>query len=162
MIDEYCQWRRHFNNGSQPEWDSSDLYCGLPLRLLQLHAVLYFCSGDFWSCLLWNVCIFLVLLDQELSVVVIYNWWYILTHGKYHPYSLHILSSINYTFEYIFGACWLFVIDNLLLLFIHTLLMVVIVKPSKRKNCRFHRHHSAENVLMNKAIYLSDESKADS
>ena len=63
-------------------------------------------------------------------MVVIDNRRYLVNHGESHTYSLHILSLIAYAFEYLFGAWWLFVIANILLLSIHPLLVIVISKPS--------------------------------
>ena len=43
---------------------------------------------------------------------------------------VYIYSLIKYDFEYLLGACWLFVRDNISLPYLHSLLMVAIVKPS--------------------------------
>ena len=101
---------------------------------------------------------FPISLDQE--VAVIDKGQYIITHENYYPYSLNILSSIKYTFEFIFGACWLFVIANLLPPSLHSLLVVVIMKPSVGGIYRFKRHHNTSDVLMGSSWFWSGEIKS--
>ena len=72
---------------------------------------------------------FTYILGQEAVVVVRDNGRYLIIHCELHPDSLHVIFLIKYTFEYLFSARLLFVIDNLLPLYLHPLIMVVIVEP---------------------------------
>ena len=83
----------------------------------------------------------------------------LVTNSEYYTDSFKIIYLIKYTFEYLFGACKLFVISNLLLPSLHSLVMVVIVKPSEVKNGRFKRHQYAADVLMHRSLLLSGERK---
>ena len=95
------------------------------------HKIFLKWQKSLWKCLSWNGGGLIFSLDHEVAVVARDNGKYPVNHGELHPYSLLILSLIKYTFEYIFGACWLFVIANPLKPSLHTSLMVVIVKPSR-------------------------------
>ena len=83
-------------------------------------------------------------------MVVGENGQYIATYDESHPYILHVLSSIKDIFESLFGACLLFAVTNLFLPSIHTLLMVVIMKPSGGGYFWFDINHSTAGVLVNR------------
>ena len=74
----------------------------------------------------------------------------IFTHGNLCIDSLHTLSSIKYSFYYIYVAVWLFVIPNKLMPSTYNLLVVVIIQLSGGRNCQFERNYSAADVLIDR------------
>ena len=131
-INRQWPWRLRFHYCSPPVWATNKLHFILHLCIYWTCTIHYFFGryGDFGSWLLWNGVNFLVSSDQEVSVVVRDNGKYLVTHGELHTESINILSSLKYDVEYLFGACWIFVTANLLLLSLPPLLMVTIVKLS--------------------------------
>ena len=132
IIDIKWPCCRNFHYCYPYSWSATDLCRSLTLRLSRMRVVRYFCSssGAFWNCLSLNGYSLLVFLVQEGVMVVSGHGWYLITHCEFHPDILHILSLIKYAFEYLCGTCWLFVIANILPLYLHPLLMVVVVKLS--------------------------------
>ena len=150
-IDGQFLWNRHFQYCFLPAWSTHSLCRGLTLCLPQMRIKCYFCgdSGAFLKCLQWNGCGFLVPSGKEVEVVMRDKGGCLIMHGDSHQDSLHIISYIKYSFECLFGVCWLFILSNILPLSLYTVLTVVIMKPSGGEN-PFERYHSPDDVLTNR------------
>ena len=82
--------------------------------------------------------------------MVRYNRCYIVTRGDLCIDSLHILYLIKDTFEYLFGACQLFVTSYLSPLSLYPLVLVVVMKTSGGVKYQFERHKSSAYFLDNR------------
>ena len=139
------------------------MFCAQPTKLLisssyPPYAILWW----WWICLdmfiikwMWFSC----LLGSESGgsgerqwEIYHHPWWF-----AYWKFTYIIL--LKHDFEHIFGACWLFVTDNLLPPSAHPLFMVIIVKPVVGQKCWFERHHSVADVLMNRTWFWWGERK---
>ena len=76
--------------------------------------------------------------------------YYLVSYVRLLIVRMHVLPSIKDYFGCLFGAYWLFVITNLLMPSLHTLLVVSIMKPSGGGNYMFDRHHHAADSLTNR------------
>ena len=130
-IDGQWPWCHRLGDFSPHASATPNLCRGLSLGMSTMYAIRYFfgVSRDSCICLSWNGCSFL-------SPWVRRRWWllettvqYLVIHGELHQDILLILSLIKYAFEYLFSACWLFVIANISPPSLHPLLKVDIVKP---------------------------------
>ena len=161
-IDRQWPWL-NFYNDSPPAWAAPDLRHGLPLRLVRPPVISYFLRRrrSFFGA------VYCETVGISFSPRVSrWRQWLETTDDSSPP----MVSRIQIVYTYYlclkmllniyFGACWLFVIANLSPPSLHPLLMVVIVKSSGGENCWFERHHSAADVLMNRAWLCSGEKKA--
>ena len=76
------------------------------------------------------------------------NRLYLVNHDYSHPDSLHISSLNKYSFEYLFGACLLFVMANISPQSLHSLLMVSRMKPSRGGGVRLKRRHPSSILML--------------
>ena len=81
-------------------------------------------------------------------VVVRENERYLVTYFDLRIDSFHILSLFKDAFGYLFGALYLIIKTNLSPPSIHPLLMVVILKSSRGKNCQFDKYYYLSYILI--------------